>query len=352
MRSLILDDDNKSLFIKLHFEEVFNSFFINDDEYRRATTECRFVNNSKGIYQGTLHQDTINYLLDTVLDIKEHTVFLLFDNIRDLEENADIIIADLVSWYIKNNNSVVLSGISEKYQEILNGRLESRLSNKEQEKCRIIDFNDENEKNVINEKAENTLHKIIESTIKDCRIPYNKVSPSSPVRLKYYISIKRMLEEKNFFWMAIYELVLRLVDKKVVKKGSCKDNQNIILLATTMNGVTIGSIMSQLLEVEVIKIDHLGPSSELYPNSFQRAIDKKKQYLIVSDVICMGREISDAKAVLKMNGVNNVKVVSIVNIVPVGNIPKDVYCLYNVDKNHNEIHYQIDTDLSSQTYAE
>ena len=350
MRSLIMDDNG--LYIKLHFEEVFNSFFINDSEYRRAKTDCKIVNNSKGIYQGTLHQETINYLLETASDIKEHTVFLLFDFIRDLEENAVILIADLVSWYIKNNNTVVISGISEKYQDTLQSGMKTYLCNEEQLKCRIISFDDENERQEINRKAENTLHKIIESKIKDCRILYNQISPSSPVRLKYYISIKRMLEDKKFFWMAIYELALILVNEKAAKMGSVTDNQNMMLLATTMNGVTIGSILSQLLEIEVIKIDHLGPSNELYPNSFQRAIDKKKQYLIVSDVICMGRETSDAKAVLKMNGANSVGVVSIVNIVPVGNKPKNVYCLYNVDKNHNEIHYQIDTDLSAQMNAE
>ena len=140
MRSLIIDDN--SLFIKLHFEEVFNSFFINDKEYRRTKTDCKIVNNDKGIYQGTLHQETINYLLDTAPDIKEHTVFLLFDYIRDLEENAVIIIADLVTWYINNNNTVVLSGIAEKYQEILKDGMETYLSNNEQKKCRIVDFND------------------------------------------------------------------------------------------------------------------------------------------------------------------------------------------------------------------
>lgn len=236
MRSLIIDDN--SLFIKLHFEEVFNSFFINDKEYRRTKTDCKIFNNDKGIYQGTLHQETINYLLDTAPDIKEHTVFLLFDYIRDLEENAVIIIADLVTWYINNNNTVVLSGIAEKYQEILKDGMETYLSNNEQKKCRIVDFNDEDGKNTVKEKAENTLHKIIESKIKDCRISYDQISPSSPVRLKYYISIKRMLEDKNFFWMAIYELALVLVNKKAVKIGSYTDNQNLMLLATTMNSVT------------------------------------------------------------------------------------------------------------------
>ena len=179
----------------------------------------------------------------------------------------------------------------------------------------------------------------------DCRELYNAISHSSPVKLKYYFNIKPLFNDPVFLCNAVYDLAMQLEGEFDTKFS--KNNRNKCLLAMSMNGMTICSLLSQLFEVDIIRIDHLGPYNELYLSSFERFVDPRKDYYIVSDVICMGREVSDAKAVMKMFGAECKGVICFINIIPVGEKNSNTYSIIDIDKNSNKDYgYGIYTDLS------
>lgn len=365
MRSITRDDE--FIIINLHLEEIFHNLFtyetdlsgeyvegsIHDrneikHEYIDYDQNSSLVNDDKGIYQASLSQSTIAYLKNTIPKVKNYSFILLMDRIEKISHNAMLEFIKLIKEIIKNN-SVTISGIEKEVYGILtsyyndpntfNTTEKSEIIIKKQSATNHTSLEKKCYKRIWNDILNNRVIK------DDCREFYNGISHSSPVRLKYYFNIKPLFNDPFFLCNAIYELAIQLEGAFDIKFS--KKNRNKCLLAMSMNGMTICSLLSQLFEVDIIRIDHLGPYNELYLSSFERFVDPQKDYYIVSDVICMGREVSDAKAVLKMFGAECKGVICFINIIPVGKKASNTYSIIDIDKDNNSIYeYGINTDLS------
>lgn len=122
-------------------------------------------------------------------------------------------------------------------------------------------------------------------------------------------------------------------------------NKDKTFFLHTMNGAVIGSILSQLFCMDILLVDHLGPYNKLYMDDLGKTIDYKKKYLVVCDVVCMGTELSNAKTILDVFGVQYEGCITVVNIVTVGMRNSEITSIYEIDKDNNPVGYKISTDL-------
>ena len=337
MRSIIWDEEKKLLIINLHLEEVFNAMLLNSD-FELRPQEYTPSKNEEGIYIDKIKQSTYSSITLNFPSISEYTVCLYWGNLRENDKASYDNFVTLVNKIIENNNTVDIWCDDKRcLNDIKN--IQSKNYFRDNSKFHICT---EEEKEKYEREYERILDKKIQQKLMDCRRDYDDISASSPVRLKYYIDIKPMIEDINFFSNAMYKLALSMPE---VDRFDPRQNKNIALVVTSLNGELIGSILAQLFGFDVVKIDHLGPRNELFINSLERYIDNKKQYYIVADVICMGREVNTAKSIINMYGAKCKGFITMVNIVPTGKKPEDVHCLVNIDKNNNYIGYKISVDL-------
>ena len=372
MRSITKDDDQHSIYINLHLEEVFHNLFTyktnwsnesveNSSSVTDKETEQRacikhkdvdqyslFINDDKGIYQSSLSESTIKYLENTIPDVEDHSFYILMNRIEKISNNALREFVKLIKK-ITDKNILYLSGVESKVHGALERYYNDPYTFSDHEKSRI----EIHKKTHVNHPSLEDIrykeiwNKVLKARVMedDCRELYNAISHSSSVMLKYYFNIKPLFNDPFFLCNAVYDLAMHLKGEFDIQFS--KNNRNKCLLAMSMNGMTICSLLSQLFEVDIIRIDHLGPYNELYLSSFERFVDPRKDYYIVSDVICMGREVSDAKAVMKMFGVECKGVICFINIIPVGEKDSKTFSIIDIDKNTNrDYEYGINTDLS------
>ena len=348
MRSITRNDKKQIIFINLHLEEVFHNLFTYNTDLS-STNEGNyqyFVNDDKGIYQRTLTQGTIKYLINQMPKVDHYTFALKMDYIEEFGENAVIEFKKLIRKIVECNRLTIFGISNNIYSELEGYCNENFLSETEKRKITLHESMP-NECLLEEEEYKDTWERIFQERVcqEDCRELYNGISHSSSVKLKYYFNVKPLFTDPLFLCNSIYDLAIKLKDEINIQYS--KNNRNICLLAMSMNGMTICSLLAQLFEVDIIRIDHLGPYNELYLSSFERFVNPKKDYYIVSDVICMGREVSDAKAVLKMFGANCKGVISLISITPVYKEDVKTYSVININKNNNDIYeYGINTDLN------
>lgn len=156
-----------------------------------------------------------------------------------------------------------------------------------------------------------------------------------------------MMTDFPFFCYCIYKLALKLNDEGLLSIKKPKLNREKTIFVHTMNSTVIGAILAQLFCINILLVDHLGPYNKLYVDDLSRTIDRKKKYIIVSDVVCMGTELSNAKTILDVLGISYNGCIALVNIVPINlDIDSgDVYSLYVINKDNNIVNYKITTDL-------
>lgn len=378
MRSITRNDEKRYIIINLHLEEVFHNLFvfntnfsiedktkrIGSDKYSKDQSSL-LINDDKGIYQSSLSQSTILYLKESIPKVEDYRFFLMMNRIEKFGNNARVKNYDnkdfeneihnnalrefmlLIKDIIKSNVVTISSIKSKVYKDIISYYNDPLFfDEKNRSKITLQQYVSDEHFSDVDERNKELWQKILQNRIlqDDCREFYNKTSHSSPVKLKYYFNIKPLFNDPIFLCNAIYYLALTLKD--TFDTNYSNKNRNKCLLAMSMNGMTICSLLAQLFEVDIIRIDHLGPYNELYLSSFERFVNPKIDYYIVSDVICMGREVSDAKAVLKMFGAKCKGIISFINIVPVGEKNNKTFSIINIDKNYNPYEYGINTDLN------
>lgn len=337
MRSIVMDE--KLLIINLHMEEVFNPVLMNPklDVFFSGNDSMQI---KEGIYVDDIKQTTYDSILRGFPDINGYKVCLDWEHIRNNVFDSLDVLVKLVNHITSKGNTVDFACSDQGcLQQIKNVYSKNYFVNKDR-----IHICDENEIKDYKEEYDRILNKIIRAKIKECCEDYNRISESSPVKLKYYINIKPIIEDINLFCNMMYKLAISMREHI---DTYCRDNnKSIALVVTSLNGETVGAILAQLFGFDVIKIDHLGPRNELFINSLERFIDREKEYYIISDVICMGREVKAAESIINMYGATCRGYITVVNVVPTGEKAKNVHCLVNIDKSNNDdIGYKIFVDL-------
>ena len=86
-------------------------------------------------------------------------------------------------------------------------------------------------------------------------------------------------------------------------------------------------------------------------STLDRKIENSKNYVVVSDLVCLGTEVKIAKSLIEFLGGNylgNISIIRIQTIDPKHKDFRNTECVFTVDKTNNlVIGYKINTDLDN-----
>ncbi len=108
----------------------------------------------------------------------------------------------------------------------------------------------------------------------------------------------------------------------------------------------MASILSKLAGVDMVFLNHLGPKKKLYRELHKEQLLADRDYLIISDVVCLGAEIERAKTLIEHAGGKLKGILSVVLVDVVSNrLDKNIISLLTLTRDNNTIKYQIITDF-------
>jgi len=171
---------------------------------------------------------------------------------------------------------------------------------------------------------------------------------SSSVYLTKYFNFKNFIYEDPFVYYCLYSLAKKMISKNEYHNWEIVPNKKMVLFCQTLNGAYIGSILSDLLDIDIFLIDHLGPINKIYSNRLYGTINKNNNYLVVSDVLCLGTEVKSAKSIIEFSGANYIGNVAFLRIESRKNEDidfKDIEFYYRISSEYNPIDYKILTGL-------
>lgn len=127
--------------------------------------------------------------------------------------------------------------------------------------------------------------------------PHTKPHSSSLVYLKSYVDVKRFISfEKEFLTYSLYKLAIKIKNEwgeELAKKP--------ILVCQSMNSAYIVSVLANLLCLDLLILDKIGPVNKLYQR-MDKGIDSNRRYIVVSDLVCLGTEVKIVKNLIQFMG--------------------------------------------------
>lgn len=277
-----------------------------------------------------------------------------FEGIGNMQANVRDYISKVIEQFTSGGLSIYLVNINMALAEKLKHiKIQESLIERKidlQEENVIISYLIRGSENILKGKnikaVVNEINKyIFEENIKYCSEETNKSLDSSAVFTNKYIDIKKCIENKENFPYMIYCLALKLQERKRVKNRFSKDAE-IILFCHTLNGAYIASLLSHLLSIDILFYDHIGPKNKLYNTYLGNKIKKKKEYIVVADVICLGSELRAVKTLLEYEGARYLGGVSIVKIETIDEQVNNIEALLCINKDNNPIEYKIYTNIN------
>ncbi|MFV8353906.1 hypothetical protein [Flavobacterium sp. XS2P14] len=258
---------------------------------------------------GTFFTDsTCSGIFDEQLTIS--TLEAIIKNIDEIENSkSKIIVLDLIRLKDASNNlKKLILDISSKCKAVIFTNIKANVLSK-------LDLKTTNSNNVktgddysilyhsetSEEYAIEKSDDLFEIEFKNFIIKYtkenkNQYHQSSSVYLTKYIDIKKMISlDKAFFIYALYQLALKIKTHWLIDVKN--DTDKPILICQNLNSSYIASILSSFLRLDVLILDHLGPVNTMY-SSLNTKIEEDKNYIIVSDVVCLGTEVKIAKNII------------------------------------------------------
>lgn len=336
--------DKNMYFISIHAECVLHTYsseFFDDD----IMSDARKI---KGIYCKKINADILNSIYG--YNYEEKDICIDFARITEISENNLVgFISFLKKKFCSQNKIVYFLNLNRKIYDNMNiedifqelDKSEEFVFGKIGNNKSIITYKDlmERKQKLFDEKLEKM---IIDATDK-CT---NSLHTSVPVYLSQYINLKKMVESNSrFLRLAIYYLALRMIEKGVVSSNPL-DNKNISLFFHTINGGYIATQLAELFQIELVYLDHLGPIESVHRKHFEKSIRDNRNYIIVSDVICLGGEIGRARTIIEYCGGKVLGEISLVDIKTIQSeqLTKRI-SLYTISNKCNKIGYTIRTDL-------
>jgi len=333
---------NNTLYVFMHAEQVFHGIESYDT--------CSIIG-------GSTIEDIYKYIFSSGIS----SIVIDFDKIK--KEKNGVLWMEKIIQHCKNSNiNLTLCRIEEglfdelKLGEVLKQYYEGDYRKKSNgngtSNCicsdsTVYDINDE----IIDKLYEDKLiERMIDSTSNyiDDRsdMKERQYSHSSNVNLPKYINIKAFIEEKEMSFLGLY-----LLFKKAKKLNlfTNKNNQPLLFFSS-MAGSYLASIFSKLAGIDMVFLNHLGPKKKLYREFHKEQLLADRDYLIISDVICLGAEIERAKTLIEYAGGNLKGILSVVLVevvsepYPIENSIKKA-ALLTLKKGFNPIDYEIITDF-------
>lgn len=171
-----------------------------------------------------------------------------------------------------------------------------------------------------------------------------KYLESSNVYVNKYINVKSLFLDYSYMMLVVKGL------KRMIKKNFLYDGKEISLLGVSNNGIILANLLSYELNLQVQSLSRLGPVYCLEDSVDRLNNFSEKNYVLVSDVICMGGELRMAKGIVNILGAHLLGGICVVKIREVyrGNKEEKVYALLNdingLEVDNDRIGYQIFID--------
>lgn len=344
----ILNDEN-NYYINIHAECALHTYvnnFMEEDEENIKNISRQ----QQGMYCKKANADIFTHIYEYAYEDKN--LCIDFNIIEDVFENNLILLVSFIKrqFCAKNRNVYLLN---------LNKNIYGKMNLGDT--CQIIQETDNilsvklgtardvmTYSEILN-KPRQLFEDKLEKIINECTVELlqeDEVHTSVPVYLSKYINIKKMAESNSrFFRLGIYYLALKLLNQGVLKQDYIY-NRDMSLFFHTINGGFIATQLAQLFNIDMVYLDHLGPLENVHRKHFEKSILDSKNYIIVSDVICLGGEVGRAKTIIEYCGGSVSGEVCIVDIKTIENKSMDNRTsLYTVSKEQNSIGYLIRTDL-------
>ena len=340
--------------ISMHAEQVYNNF-------------KKFIDNN-GIFDHELTLEPIEsiskWLTSETLTIK--SIILDFHEL-DNGVNVGAEFISLVNTFISKGISVCAIRICDRlYGDLKINKLKisynSRITETTNNDLFSIFIDSEPfETKEYDNQVRLKYEELFASKLKDDLMEDNpkKHSNSSNVYLPKYINIKKFIEGKDLLFFGLYLLCSKAITDNLIpkleirgRKFDLEKKKSIhiktpILFYQSLNGAYIASILAKLAVLDLAYIDHIGPINKIYQTVLKTNFKADNDYLIISDVVCMGTEIQIAKNLIEFNksevkgGLSLVKI-NVIN----GKSGIISRSLYNLSSEKNkEIGYKIETEF-------
>ncbi|GAB3417282.1 hypothetical protein [Niabella aquatica] len=324
-------------YFKLHAEEVISSNYLND--------------NNEGIYIRSLQFETVNRVYEHIKSIALNNKYIVldFEFIDYLQANILDKIVDVrdLGYHLVFINLApsILTSLSVK--TVVNHKnVKNTIKGFDifyffsDESCEMYDV-EINSRKIFYEEFKSRLKK------GNYIVEYNKVHTSSFVYLKSFIDLKKFIShETPFIYFSIYYLAVKLK-----KKWSSYLDKNPILVGQSLTSAFVVSILSKLLKLQILIFDKIGPITKLY-NKLDKPNFENKNYIIVSDLVCLGTEVKITKNLIEFSGgkyLGNISLVKVETLtrddMRLDNIDRTISVFSVSDKNNIELNYNIYTNL-------
>lgn len=329
------------VYFNLHAEQTISSTFFDGDVGIEVSE----------VFSGALSR--IDQEIASIENISAKTIYLDFIRVDNAYKNLNAILISLS----KKCNLIVLLNLKDNVYKQLEIDLvsgnEHNERNTDDSGFKMFYFEKKSikvdyilEVILFQEEFRNFVKKYAEKNIK-------KHHQSSSVYLPKYINIKKMIsEEKQFFIFSLYQLALK-IQKNWLEPMIDQKQEFPTLICQNLNSSFISSILSSLLKLDVLILDHLGPVNTMY-SSLNNKIEEDKKYIIISDVVCLGTEVKIAKNLITFLGG---KVIGNVSMIKINTLKEEdileeekkmkTISVFNITKENNEgIDFEIKTALN------
>lgn len=360
-------DSTDYIYYNLHAEQVIRSNYTSPNKSILGIYENQLENQVLLDIQNDLKENDItkNIILDFNY-IDSFVILNAFDTIKNINEEIRQSGKKLFLLYIKEE---LIPPNTIGSENSGNNLIEKPQSNGEKKRSysRYCMFEEAYDfemypldaKKIFNDKF---LIEIQEFVITDLK-KIDQVHISSSVYLNSYIDVKQfILSQKDFSIYVIYRLGLKIREKilRLNAGDFMKKSENKALVCVSLVSAYIVSILSTLLKLDVLIFDKIGPIDSLYPRA-ESMINNEKEYIVVSDLVCIGTEVKIVKNILKYFGASYLGSASIIKVATINwdDIKKlrddnkmgknDVtQAVFIIDKSNNkELKYDIKTDLQN-----
>lgn len=295
------------------------------------------------------YRTPLDEICDDIQNDHQNTSFILdCENVDNIQINAiEPRLADLVN---KQNKTIVFENVKESLIEqlpISSFLEEDNLVNKDEKekKYSFFSFKKGFDCSLIKSSI-NAFELTFLENVKLYNQPLlkgNTVHTSSSVLLTSYIDIKKFIVEKRIFMLyAIYRLAMKT--KRHWLDQSKTNKKKPVLVCQSLNGSFIASFLSTLLDLDLYILDQVGPVNKLY-RAIGAKIESNTDYIVVSDMVCMGTEVKIAKSIVEYLGGNYIGNVTIVRTVSVKEFNNTEEVFVIDEQNCKQLNYKIITAL-------
>lgn len=327
-------------YISLHAEQVFQNFQNFDSQLGYFTSE--------------LTVGTVNQLADDLQNLDINTIVIDFSLLEDVH-NCHAEFRMIIDYFLDKNIEFSLIRISSTLYSKLNMHLLKLIENiNETAECGlfVVSYKFDSNRIGVLEGFDSKIYSIYSNELQErIKTKYlvpndKKYSDSSKVELPKYINIKLYIEDKDISYYGLY-----LLCKKSINNGyipNLNQSKRPIVFFQSIQGAYLASIFSKIGVLDMAYLDHIGPVNHIYRTILNSSIKSQRDYILISDVICMGTEIQIAKNIIEYEDSKVIANISIVNVMVIDKLPKiPVLSLFELNKENNkDIGYEINTNFA------